>query len=59
VDEDDDDEADIDPTDVPALSPLVDADTLRRREERKEEALLAALRREEQHRVSDLHPAQQ
>ena len=46
VEEEEEDEADIDPSEVAALVPLVDSDMLRRREEKKEEAIVLALRRE-------------
>jgi len=46
VEEEEEDEAVIDPSEVPALIPLVDTEMLRRREEKKEEAIVLALRRE-------------
>ena len=46
LEEEEEDEAEIDPSEVPALVPLVDGEMLRRREERKEEAIVLSLRRE-------------
>ena len=46
VEEEEEDMSDIDPSEVPALVPLVDSEMLRRREEKKEEAVVLALRRE-------------
>ena len=44
--DDEDDDTEIDPTDVPALSPLIDPDLHRRTDDRRDEKLLAQLRRE-------------
>ena len=46
VEEEEEDEAEIDPSEVPALVPLVDSEMVRRREEKKEETIVVALRRE-------------
>ena len=44
--DDEEDETEIDPTEVPALTPLIDIDWLRRKEEKRDERLVVQLRKE-------------
>ena len=46
AEDDDDDETEIDPTDVPALTPLIDADWLKRADDKRDEKQLRQLRKE-------------